>query len=297
MSGSHWHVLGAGAMGCLFACSLQRGDHPVTLLLRGNVPAPSIPVLVTRDGATSRQQLAVSRLDDSAYISHLLVTTKAYDAHSAVSAVAHRLDRHSQVLLLINGLGFAEEIRADLPEPDFYSGTTTDGAYRIADYHICHAGRGLTRVGQTGREQAPPWFRQWSGAVRPSEWDPQIDRALWLKLAINCAINPLTALHACPNGDLAKPQLATRVALLCDEIIEVSAAAGYAEVTAGLHRQVAEVIAATAANRSSMLQDRQAGRRLEIDYITGFLLRAAQRHGVATPHNEALFRKLGETND
>lgn len=297
MSLTHWHVLGAGAMGCLFACTLRHGGHPVTLLRRRGAPAATITVSVEGNGATSSQQLAASRAEDSDYISHLLVTTKAYDVHSAVSSVAHRLDRHSQVLLLANGLGFAEAIRAELPEPYFYYGTTTEGAYRIADCHICHAGHGLTRIGQLGAERAPPWFRQWSGAVRPSVWDPEIDRSLWLKLAINCAINPLTALHGCLNGDLAKPEHAARVALLCDEIIEISAAAGYTEVTAGLHHQVAQVISDTAANRSSMLQDVQAGRRTEIDYITGYLLRAAQQHRVAAPHNEALFRSVGELDD
>ena len=128
-------------------------------------------------------------------------------------------------------------------------------------------------------------------------WDPEIDQALWLKLAINCAINPLTALHGCLNGELAQAGLSARVTTLCDEIIEISTAAGYAEVTADLHHQVARVIAATAANRSSMLQDVAAGRRTEIDYITGYLLRAAHRHGVAAPHNEALLRSVLELDD
>jgi 2-dehydropantoate 2-reductase len=294
---AHWHVLGAGAMGCLFGCSLQRAGHPVTLILRRAVATPAVPVLLERDNTTDSRQLAASVAADTGHISYLLVTTKAYDVRSAVLSVAHRLDRQSRIVLLANGLGFAEEIRADLPEPDFFCGTTTEGAYRIADRHIRHAGRGLTRIGQTGTERAPSWFSEWARAIRPSLWDPEIDRALWLKLAINCAINPLTALHGCLNGELAQPRLSARVATLCDEIIAISTAAGYAALTADLHRQVARVIADTAANRSSMLQDVQAGRRTEIDYITGYLVRAAHQHGAAAPRNEALLRSVLELDD
>jgi 2-dehydropantoate 2-reductase len=60
---------------------------------------------------------------------------------------------------------------------------------------------------------------------------------------------------------------------------------------------VVRVIAATAANRSSMLQDVAAGRRTEIDYITGYLVRAARHHGVAAPHNEALLAGVLELYD
>jgi 2-dehydropantoate 2-reductase len=52
------------------------------------------------------------------------------------------------------------------------------------------------------------------------------------------------------------------------------------------------VIGATADNRSSMLQDVLAGRPTEIDYITGHLLRVAQRHGIAVPQNEAIYRSI-----
>ena len=126
----------------------------------------------------------------------------------------------------------------------------------------------------------------------PAYGTPHIDKSLWLKLAINCAINPLSALQRCQNGELASPQLAPRVTALCEEIMRVSAAAGFAGVTAELPGQVMAVIRATADNRSSMLQDVLAGRPTEIEYITGHLLRVARQHGVAVPHNEAVYRSI-----
>lgn len=50
------------------------------------------------------------------------------------------------------------------------------------------------------------------------------------------------------------------------------------------------VVAATRLNRSSMLQDVEAGKRTEIDEITGAVVNEARRFGIATPTNETLWR-------
>lgn len=284
-------MLGAGAIGCLFASAL-RSTGPVTLLLR-EATAAAAEVVVERDGGASRVSLPISAAAQDGAISHLLVTTKAYDVRRAVSAVAHRLTPACQILLLGNGMGMADELRADFPHLALYCGTTTAGAYRIAPLHVRHAGRGATRIGQPGRRLAPPWFSRWSRTVADCTWDAQIEQALWLKLAINCAINPLTALHGCRNGELAaRPELALQVARLCDEIAAIAGAAGYSGVARQVHGAVADVIAGTAHNRSSMLQDVAAGRRTEIDYISAYLLRVAARCNVPAPANAALLRRI-----
>ena len=306
VNSSHWHVLGAGAMGCLFASQLQQAGCPVTLVLRQTGAAATARVQLARNGDSLYFDTPVSCAAEKSTISHLLVTTKAQDVCVAVLSVAHRLSAQSQILLLSNGLGYARDLQERLPRPQYFYGTTTAGAYRIDDHgdidpgpggetpfrHIRHAGQGLTRIGQPGRAAPPDWFSQWSTAVQPSSWDPHIEQALWLKLAINCAINPLTALHRCSNGELAAPGMAPQVTGLCDEIVQVSEAAGYGGVTADLHARVSEVIEATASNRSSMLQDVLAGRQTEIQYITGHLLSVARAHGVDVPRNEALFRSI-----
>ncbi len=287
-----WHVLGAGAIGCLFATALQRAGCPTTLLLRQGYGAAPVTVTVEREGSASSAELPVSSPSDCGHISQLLVTTKAQDVCAAVLSVAHRLDSASQVLLLSNGMGFAEQLQAALPLPVYFFGTTTEGAYRASRWHIHHAGRGLTRVGRPGCALPPSWFEQWSQAIQPGHWDADIEHSLWLKFAINCAINPLTALHRCRNGELAGPAFAPQLAGLCEEIMQVSAAAGFGAVSADLPQQMAAVIRATADNRSSMLQDVLAGRGTEIEYISGHLLHLAARYGVAAPQNESLYRSI-----
>lgn len=291
MTDAHWHILGAGAIGGLFAHSLARAGSAVTLVLRS--PAVATPLVI--EGMGQRAELALPCVDAQSCgpISHLLVTTKTYDAHTAVASIAHRLGRETALLLMVNGMGIAEQLQEAYPHLSIYCGTTTEGAYRVAPLRIHHAGRGATRIGRRGQRQPPQWFDTWSLGLDNCRWDPQIDAALWEKLAINCVINPLTAVYRCRNGVLReRAELRERVLELCREIRQVSYAAGYTDTAQTLHSRVTRVIAATRDNRSSMLQDVQAGRRTEIEHITGYLLQVARAHGIPAARNAALLDEV-----
>jgi len=141
--------------------------------------------------------------------------------------------------------------------------------------------------------EAPPWFDHFARGLDNCVWDPEIDAALWMKLAVNSVINPLTALHRCRNGELVtRADLAARVAPLCEEVARICAAGGFAGVAAALPETVAAVIAGTSGNRSSMLQDVEAGRPTEIDYINGYLLQVAEGHGIEAPCNRELVEEI-----
>jgi 2-dehydropantoate 2-reductase len=280
-------------MGCLYAHALQCSGCQTTLVMRRGVQQKSLPLVVEQGVTRSEQQVRVITPDDPEVISHLLVTTKAYDVRAAVAGIAHLLAQNSVVLLLVNGMGLAEQLSEDWPQLDIFCGTSTEGAYTVSPHRIRHAGHGETRIGRQGQQQPASWFGQWEGAVTTCVWDSNIATALWSKLAVNCIINPLTAVHGCANGALAwRPELAAQVATLCNEIADISRAAGYADVAATLQQNVAAVIAGTAGNRSSMLQDVERGRRTEIDYITGYLLLVADQHGIDAPRNRALLETI-----
>lgn len=288
----HWHILGAGAIGGLFASLLQAAGTPCTLLLRADDPdlaAGTAAITLRRGDQQQTCRFSVSASGDTGPISHLLVCTKAPDIIAALAGVAHRLAPGAVVVLLANGMGYQQQVRARWPRLECFSGSTTEGAFREGRRAICHAGPGSTWIGQPGRDTAPVWFDTWLALPARCAWSPDIDTVLWRKLAINCAINPLTALHHCRNGELAeRPELAKLVAELCTEISAIAIAAGQQRAVDDLHAQVMAVVAATADNRSSMLQDVLAGRATEIDYLTGYLLTQGREHGTPAPRNAAL---------
>jgi 2-dehydropantoate 2-reductase len=295
---AQWHVLGSGAIGCLFASALQRAGCMATLLVRANDSPVSGPVNQTSiqieaQGIVGEFVFPLSKATDSAYIRHLLIATKAHDARSALASIAHRLDEASQVLLLVNGMGVLDELASDYPQLEYFGGTTTEGAYRKSRREIVHAGSGITRIGSEQHIGAPHWFNDWSGLALACTWENNINAALWEKLAVNCAINPLTALARCRNGELgSRADLAAQLAPLCDEIASITAAAGHPSIAAGIHQRVNDVIDNTGDNRSSMLQDVLAGRPTEIEYISGYLVTLASQLQVPAPLNESLLHRV-----
>lgn len=245
--------------------------------------------------AKNRSELAMpaSYADDIDPIQHLLITTKAYDAIEALASVAHRLDENSHVLLMVNGMGLIEALEEEFPLLRFYVGTTTEGAYRRSRQEFVHAGTGVTKIGREENAVPVDWFADFARLSISCLWEAEIHQALWQKLAVNCAINPLTALNGCLNGDLENREyLVEKLRTLCDEIATVADAVGQEELAASLHTQVSRVVSDTAENRSSMLQDIEANRRTEIDYISGYLIDRAVQLNIPVPENKQLANEI-----
>ena len=293
-----WHILGAGAMGRLLACKLQQAGINTCLITR---TGPATRFNQTLDDLSELRHIPLYRAGiatlKKSEIGGLWVTTKANDALGAVKGVAHLLSQDAPVILMHNGMGVLEQLADHAPALRPFSAITTEGAYLEkaepgAEPRLVHAGRGRTRVGR-GHDAPPIWFAPFSDSSIGMSWETDIDQALWEKLLINAAINPLTALNHCPNGALATdPALWDQVIGLCGELAAVSSARGYAYDANDLVAKTREVIVVTAANQSSMLRDVLEGRPTELESITGFLLREAQRLQVPCPRNTALYRRL-----
>ncbi len=94
------------------------------------------------------------------------------------------------------------------------------------------------------------------------------------------------------NGALASREYKPQVEALCDEILQVFKRLGIAEPEGGLLSRVEQIILSTAANRSSMLQDIEAGKTTEVDYITGTLLKAATSLKLELKMHQALYQAV-----
>lgn len=288
-----WHILGAGAMGRLMACKLKCMGLAPTLVLREG--AASVLQFDLRDGEkVSAVDIPAVGANDipAGSIAGMLVTTKANDAVEAVSAMVPALAAGAPVVLLNNGMGVLEALQTRFPDLALLAGTTTEGAH-LTNGVLVHAGKGDTVIGQPGQDTPPPWFTAFSDSDERFAWAADIDDALWKKLLINCAINPLTALHRCRNGALLdNPALRAEVEILSEELAEVSRARGNDRGASCALDWALAVIQQTAANHSSMYKDVEQGRATEIRYITGYLVSEAVRLGIPVPHNRRLLAQL-----
>lgn len=291
---STWHILGAGSLGSLWACRLARAGKAVRLILRdpqrlAAYQAAGGLTLVEQDHA-SHYAIPAETGDNPGPIHRLLVACKAYDAAPAVAHLAPRLADGADIVLLQNGLGSQDEVAEQVPHARCIFASSTEGAFREADWQVRFAGHGFNWLGDPGNPATPAWFDDLRDAGIPAEWTVDILPRLWRKLALNCAINPLTVLHDCHNGGLLEHLV--EVTGLCDELAELLCRCGQPKAADDLHEEVQRVILATAANYSSMYQDVRHGRRTEVHYLLGHACRAAERHGADVPRLERLHQRL-----
>ena len=275
---THWHVLGVGAIGGLFACRLHEGGASVTLLTRHD-PSSARELTVTGDSARTyrfrQQQLAVNPAEVGAEpIGHLLVTTKAWAVEPALKAVAHRLTPNSTVVLLCNGMGLAERAAPLLGDASLILASTTAGCRRASQDTLMISGEGSTRIGTYGRNDAPPeWFPQWQRGVPDCQWQSDIQEVLLAKVALNAVINPLTAIHGVENGALLNPPLSDATDRVTREVQSLLCTGGADRIAAALPGNIRRVCAHTAQNHSSMRVDIERGEPTEIEAIVGWLLK------------------------
>ncbi|POA20176.1 2-dehydropantoate 2-reductase [Pseudomonas sp. FW300-N1A1] len=289
-----WHVLGAGSLGTLWATRLARAGLPVQLILRDAARLQAYQatggLTLVEQGEATHYAIPATTLECVGPIDRLLVACKAYDAEGAVAQLARRLTPDAELILLQNGLGSQDAVAARVPHARCIFASSTEGAFRDGDWRVVFAGHGYTWLGDARQPVAPVWLEDMSAAGIPHEWSTEILTRLWRKLALNCAINPLTVLHDCRNGGLQQHHC--EVATLCAELSELLEHCGQPAAAHDLQQEVERVILATAANYSSMYQDVANQRRTEISYLLGYACTVASRHQLVLPHLNQLQQRL-----
>lgn len=324
------HIIGGGSIGLLFAASIRGAfpAYPLSLLLRdhhkSNIDDDEIMVCLMKDGRPRMMPVPAQLISEERPrpIRNLLVTTKAHSAVSAVESVLERLDpKSASIIVLCNG---AFSVRDELTElisssrsikaqqnnnnnnTELILATTTHGAYQEPNnqgemYHVVHAG-----VGSTFIEDQPSISQLWdqSGLVSKSISSEAMMGMLWQKLATNCAINPISALLGCENGQLLQSnnddnlpsieEIIREVSLVATKSCQESESLQSTLTYDSLRNFVDQVIQDTSHNRSSMLQDVTKKQKTEIHYLNGYVARLGNQFGIETPANNEVCRRITE---
>ncbi len=293
------HIVGHGALGCLWASYLADQQALRFIDTRPQSEASSIQFKrhlafahsVSEQIDTTHHFSCLRPGDLSGQISTLLLCTKSYATLEALAPLMPYINEQTQIYLFQNGLGSQYALLNRYPHLKFCAAVSTEGAYRDSDGTLVHAGKGQTFLG---------WLnpRSESCEILPA---PQLEQAvvpdiaerLWRKLAINCAINPFTAILRCRNGEITDSDLFRSLwQPLLDELSMLLNAQGIASSRAELREQILEVIHKTGQNYSSMCQDVLRGRPTEIDDINGFAWQRLQRLGLPYRANHTLWEQV-----
>jgi len=231
----------------------------------------------------------------------IILCVKSYHIASALQRIAKNIQPQCKVILAHNGMGTFEEVARVLPSNQpILAMLTTHGCLRRGELNIEHTGLGHSDIGLLSGElsfaEHNELINLLNHALPTVIYHAEIAIKQWLKLAINCVINPITAVNDIANGTVNDKKYAQQVQQLLTEITVISQKEGINLTLADLQQSVEEVARATAKNCSSMRCDVLASRPTEVDYINGFIHRLGKKHNIATPENSRLWQQVLSLN-
>ena len=273
-------------MGSLAAARVQASGFSLRVLSRDRRPLQR--QLHWPDGRSLFLNMAAAGDEP---VRRLIVAVKAGDTAAALQSLSARWSDDVDILRLQNGMGSLDGVTLPAAARVLHL-VSTDGAWRDGE-HVHVVAENRTLIGD-GSDQPPHWFAALAAHWPGLRWCPDIERAQWQKLSVNAVINPLTALYRCRNGELLDGgQRQQRMAVLAQEADQLLQQL-YPDWPADTLERSRLVAQQTAANTSSMLADVLAGRRTELRYINGYLLRRARELGLHLPAHARLLTELGE---
>ena len=309
-------VVGAGAIGGFVGARLALGGHDVTFLARGRtleaIRARGIEVREP-DGSVHRASVgAIEAADGGRRFDVVMLALKAYDLASVAARVEALCHDDTVVVPMQNGIPFwyfndhggplagravesvdpGGRIREAIAPRRIVGCVVYVACEQAAPGSIVHVNNQRLVLGEPdgsigARIQALAAACEHGGFEAPVI--PDIRNEIWLKVWGNLSFNPVSALTGATLGGICDdPQGRELVAAM---MREASAVAGKLGVSfrVSIERRI-EGAARVGAHKTSMLQDLEAGRAMEVDALVGSVVELGRMVGVDTPTIGAIYR-------
>jgi 2-dehydropantoate 2-reductase len=288
-------VVGCGAVGSLFAANLAQLDDVEVWAY--DASQPHVDAINANGLRLSGAGDVVGRVHATTNAQELpqcdfgIVATKTMHTDAAIAATAP-VFADGYVATVQNGLGNEETLAQHVAR--VIRGTTFPAGKILEPGHVQWDVKGDTTFGPFGDTPLEPIQQLADACTRGGMPARAVDDARgpqWRKVIFNASTNPIGALTGLTHGRVCeRPDLRALVSGLVDEGKSVAAAQGIV-----LDADPEDLIDHAAKpevaydHKASMLQDVEARRQTEIDYLNGGIVRFGREHGVPTPLNEAIW--------
>lgn len=287
-----WQIIGAGAIGCLWAANLLRIGEKVQLITRRPCAANTLQYQdLLKQQFTFPVSTGTSLCSSS---DPVLLCVKATQVIQAITTHLASIDAEQPIILMHNGMGCAEQVAKLLPDNPIICATTANASLLHSPLNIEQTGKGVTYLGAYNNKGKlfQSLLVPLNSALANTCWCEDVNEKLWLKLIINMAINPLTAIHQIKNGQLIKSSFQTQINSLVTESLAVAQAEGVTFEKEEILAIIQQVITLTAENFSSMNRDVFYQRHTENEFIAGYLLKSGTFNQIHTPTIKRLYQQI-----
>jgi 2-dehydropantoate 2-reductase len=307
-------ILGAGAIGGFLGARLAQAGADVVLIARG----PHLQAmrergirLIEPDADTIVRVEATDDLGAVRGADAVFVTLKAHSLPAIAGSLAANLGEGTAVVSAQNGIpwwyfqrhgGEMEDLHLETVDPGgvvaraidprrvigsvVYPAASLDGPGVIRHVEGERLSLGELDGARTDRCAALSRLLASAGIKAPVQ--ARIRQELWVKLIGNAVFNPLSALTRATLSEMAEsPVVAPIVRAAMEEAEAVAARLGI-EIPVSIEQRIRGA-ARVGGHKTSMLQDLEAGRPMEIDAVVGSVVELADTLGVAVPHLRTLY--------
>jgi 2-dehydropantoate 2-reductase len=309
-------VLGAGAIGAYVGAALARGGADVTLIARGphlRAMAEQGVRVVSPRGDFAARPTVTDEIEAVADADVVFVALKAYSLPEIAPRLGRLLAPGAAAIWAQNGIPwwYFQSLPPPAAAPTIAGLESVDPGGLIAasigpEHNVGCVVFCSTEIIEPGVIKHVEGTRFTIGEPDGSESDrcklisaafaagglrapveARLRDQIWLKLVGNVAFNPVTALTRATLGQLAAiPEMPVLLRAIFAECAEVAAKLGIS-FPVSLDRRLAAGLA-VGDHKTSMLQDLEAGKRLELDCMTGAIVELADHLDVAVPHTAAV---------
>lgn len=295
-------VMAAGGVGGYFGARLAAAGEDVHFIARSAHLAALRDKGLTLNSANGDLHLQpVSATDDPAQIGPVdivIFAVKQYDTESAARQIKPLIGTDTAAITLQNGMDKDERLRAVLGREHVMEGAAYIGGAGVAfPGVISHVGK-VARIifGEAdGRRstRGECFLAACNKASIDATLSTNIAKELWAKFALLSAFSGVSSVVRKPMGAIAGDPDTRK--LLMDGVVEAIAVAKAKEVDLGadyLAQQLNFVDRVAPETKSSMQMDLEAGRRLELDWMSGAVARIGDELDVPTPIHHFIFAAL-----
>ncbi|MDO8778707.1 MAG: 2-dehydropantoate 2-reductase [Burkholderiaceae bacterium] len=287
-------VMGAGAVGCYYGGMLARAGHEVVLIAR-----PQHVEAIARHGlrmetTTFDEQVRLAASSEPSAVQGaqlVLFCVKSLDTEAAGALLRPHLAPDALVLTLQNGVDNADRLRTVLTATAVAAAVVYVATEMAGPGHVKHHGRGELVIEPAGSKSvsSEAVAQALIAAGVPTEISGNVRGALWAKLILNCAYNAVSAIAQLPYGKtVAGEGIQDVMRDVVAECLAVAKAEGV-QVAGDVHAAVAQLADSMPSQVSSTAQDLARGKRSEIDYLNGLIVKRGAALGIATPANRVLW--------
>ena len=284
-------VLGSGGIGGYYGALLAKAGHDVSFIARGaHLEAMQQRGLTLRtpDGDSTIPVTAVADTGTVGAVDLVLFCVKSYDTGPAAQALAPLMARDTAVVSFQNGVDNVQAIASVVGSGAVLIGVVYN-ALQLAGPGLVQrtGGDGKIVLGELGgalteRVQRIASAFQQTGVAHQVSTD--IDRVLWEKFLFIAGVGGVTALARSGIGPLlASPGGRTLLTTSCEEIAAVALAERVPLPADAADRAVEQAATLPPQWRSSLARDLEDGRRLEVEALSGAVVRRGLKLGVPTP--------------